>query len=64
MWKIIKKTVEKITLNKEKFSLSMKWEFKIEFASDSFWPYKYKFEIEDCYFNDGLEDRGSAIFPA
>jgi len=63
MWKIIKKSVEKITVNKEKFSLWMKWEFKIEFANDSFWPYKYKFEREDCYFNDGLEDRGSAIFP-
>jgi len=63
MWKIIKKSVEKITVNKEKFNLSMKWEFKIEFASDSFWPYKYKFEREDCYFNDWLEDRGSAIFP-
>ena len=63
MWKIIKKSVEKITVNKQKFSLTMKWEFKIEFASDSFWPYKYKFEREDCYFNDGLEDRGSAIFP-
>jgi len=63
MWKIIKKTVDKITLNKEKFSLTMKWEFKIEFASDSFWPYKYKFERTDCYFNDGLEDRWTAIFP-
>ena len=63
MWKIIKKSVEKITVNKEKFSLTMKWEFKIEFASDSFWPYKYKFEREDCYFNDGLEDRGTSIFP-
>jgi len=63
MWKIIKKSVEKITVNKEKFSLSMKWEFKIEFASDSFWPYKYKFEREDCYFNDGLEDRWTSIFP-
>ncbi len=63
MWKIIKKSVENITVNKEKFILGMKWEFKIEFASDSFWPYKYKFQREDCYFNDGLGDRGSAIFP-
>ena len=63
MWKIIKKSVEEIILNKEKFSLSMKWEFKIEFASDSFWPYKYKFERTDCYFNDWLEDRWTAIFP-
>jgi len=63
MWKIIKKSVEKITVNKQNFTLWMKWEFKIEFANDSFWPYKYKFEREDCYFNDGLEDRGSAIFP-
>ncbi len=63
MWKIIKKSVEKVILNKKKFTLWMKWEFKIEFASNSFWPYKYKFEREDCYFNDGLEDRGSAIFP-
>ncbi len=63
MWKIVKKSVEKIVLNKEKFDLTMKWEFKIEFASDSFWPYKYKFERTDCYFNDGLEDRWTAIFP-
>ena len=63
MWKIIKKSVDNITVNKEKFTLWMKWEFKIEFASDSFWPYRYKFQREDCYFNDGLEDRGSAIFP-
>jgi len=63
MWKIIKKSIEKIVLNKEKFSLWMKWEFKIEFANDSFWPYQYKFEREDCYFNDGLEDRGTIIFP-
>ena len=63
MGKIVKKSVEKIILNKQKFSLGMKWEFKIEFASDSFGPYHYKFEREDCYFNDGLEDRGTAIFP-
>ncbi|MDQ7009275.1 MAG: hypothetical protein Q9M94_03210 [Candidatus Gracilibacteria bacterium] len=63
MGKIIKKSVEKITVNKEKFNLNMKGEFKIEFASDSFGPYKYKFERVDCYFNDGLEDRGTAIFP-
>jgi len=63
MWKIIKKSVEKITVKKEKFILGMKWEFKIEFANDSFWPYNYKFEREDCYFNDGLEDRGTKIFP-
>ena len=63
MWKIIKKSTEKIVVNRKKFSLWMKWEFKIEFANDSFWPYKYKFEREDCYFNDGLEDRGTAIFP-
>ena len=63
MWKIIKKSVEKIVLNKEKFSLGMKWEFKIEFASDSFGPYNYKFERTDCYFNDGLEDRWTAVFP-
>lgn len=63
MWKIIKKSVEKIILNKTKFSLWMKWEFKIEFASDSFWPYNYKFQREDCYFIDWLDDRWSAIFP-
>jgi len=63
MWKIIKKSVEKITLNKEKFSLWMKWKFTIDFASDSFGPYNYKFERVDCYFNDGLEDRWTKIFP-
>ncbi|MDD2871175.1 MAG: hypothetical protein PHS49_04245 [Candidatus Gracilibacteria bacterium] len=63
MGKIIKKSVDKIVLNKHKFSLGMKGEFKIEFASDSFGPYNYKFERIDCYFNDGLEDRGTKIFP-
>ena len=63
MWKIIKKSVDKIILNKKKFSLWMKWEFKVEFATDSFWPYNYKFWREECYFNDWLEDRGTAIFP-
>ncbi len=63
MWKIVKKSVENIILNKHKFSLWMKWEFKIEFASDSFWPYNFKFQREDCYFNDWLEDRGSFLFP-
>lgn len=63
MWKIIKKSVEKIILNKHKFLLWMKWEFKIEFASDSFWPYNYKFERQDCYFNDWLEDRWTMAFP-
>ena len=63
MWKIIKKSLEKVQIKKEKFTLGMKWEFKIEFANDSFWPYNYKFERVDCYFNDGLEDRGTKIFP-
>ncbi len=63
MWKIIRKSVEKIVVNKKKFSLWMKWEFKIEFASDSFWPYKYKFQREDCYFTDALDDRGTKLFP-
>ncbi len=63
MWKIIKKSVEKIVVNKNKFSLWMKWEFNIEFASDSFGPYHFKFERTDCYFNDWLEDRGTKIFP-
>ena len=63
MWKIIKKSVDKIVVNKNKFSLWMKWEFNIEFASDSFGPYNFKFEREDCYFSDWLEDRGTKIFP-
>ncbi len=63
MWKIIKQSVEKITINKQKFNLGMKWSFKIDFANDSFWPYNYKFEREDCYFNDWLEDRWTKIFP-
>jgi len=63
MWKIIKKSVDKIVLNKKKFTLWMKWEFKIEFANDSFWPYNFKFAKEDCYFNDWLEDRWTKIFP-
>lgn len=63
MWKIIKKSVEKITVNKEKFTLWMKWQFTIEFSNDSFWPYNYKFERTDCYFNDGLSDRWTKVFP-
>lgn len=63
MWKIIKKSVEQVILNKKKLSLWMKWEFKIEFANDSFWPYKFKFERQDCYFVDALEDRWTSIFP-
>lgn len=63
MGKIIKKSVEKIIIKKQTFSLWMKWKFKIEFANDSFWPYKYKFQREDCYFNDWLEDRWTKIFP-
>lgn len=63
MWKIVKKQIEKITVEKKKFDLGMKGEFVIEFANDSFGPYEYKFEREDCYFNDGLNDRGTKIFP-
>ncbi len=63
MWKIIKKSVDTAKIKKEKFSLSMKWEFKIEFANDSFWPYRYKFAREDCYFNEWLQDRWAKIFP-
>lgn len=63
MWKVIKKQIEKITVDKKKFSLGMKWEFNIEFANDSFGPYEYKFAREDCYFSDGLNDRGSVFFP-
>jgi len=63
MGKIIKKSTDNVIVNKKTFSLWMKWEFKIEFANDSFWPYDYKFEREDCYFNDWLEDRWSKIFP-
>lgn len=63
MWKIIKKSLDKVVIDKESFSLWMKWEFKIEFSNDSFGPYSYKFAREDCYFNDGLSDRGTKIFP-
>jgi hypothetical protein len=63
MGKIIKKSVDKVILNKEKFSLWMKWEFKIEFSNDSFGPYTFKFQREDCYFIDWLEDRWSSVFP-
>ena len=63
MWKIIKRQVEKVTVDKKSFSLWMKWDFLIEFASDSFGPYEYKFAREDCYFSDGLNDRWTSIFP-
>ena len=41
----------------------MKWEFFIEFVSDRFGPYEYKFQKQDTYFSDGLQDRGASIFP-
>jgi len=63
MWKIIKQQVETIQIQKEKFKLWMKWEFFIEFVSDRFGPYEYKFERQDTYFSDGLQDRWSKIFP-
>lgn len=63
MGKIIKQSVEEIVVNKQKFALWMKWKFKIEFANDIFWPYEFKFEKDDCYFNDAFEDRGSFMFP-
>ncbi|MCD5380474.1 hypothetical protein LR004_00970 [Candidatus Gracilibacteria bacterium] len=63
MGKIIKRQVEKVTVDKKSFSLGMKGDFLIEFASDSFGPYEYKFAREDCYFSDGLNDRGTSIFP-
>lgn len=63
MWKIIKSNLEQVQIKKEKFLLWMKWQFKIEFANDSFWPYEYKFAREDCYFIDSLQERGSALFP-
>lgn len=63
MWKIIKSNLEQVKIAKESFTLGMKWQFKIEFTNDSFGPYDYKFEREDCYYQDGLEDRGSVKFP-
>jgi len=63
MWKIVKKSLDKIELNRKKFRLWMKWEFKIDFTNDSFWPYNFVYWREDCYFNDGLEDRWTKIFP-
>jgi len=41
----------------------MKWEFYIEFATDRFWPYEYKFERVDTYYNDWLKDRWAVMFP-
>lgn len=63
MWKIIKSNLEQVKIKKEKFTLWMKWQFKIEFSNDSFWPYDYKFAREDCYFIDWLNHRGSLKFP-
>lgn len=63
MWKIIKNKLDEVIVNKNKFSLWMKWEFVIEFANDTFWPYDYKFTREDCYYIDWLEDRWSSKFP-
>ncbi len=63
MWKIIKQQVETIQIKKKKFTLWMKWEFFIEFVSDRFGPYEYKYQRQDTYFSDGLQDRGAKIFP-
>lgn len=63
MWKIIQSNLETVRIKKERFTLWMKWQFTIEFANDSFWPYDYKFGREDCYYIDWLEDRWSVIFP-
>lgn len=63
MWKIIKSHLEQVSIKEENFLLEMKWQFKIEFTNDSFGPYDYKFAREDCYFIDGINDRGSAKFP-
>ena len=63
MWKIIKQSVEKLQIEKETFILWMKWEFYIEFATDRFGPYEYKFERVDTYYNDWLKDRWSVMFP-
>lgn len=62
MWKIIKSNLETVQIKKEKFTLWMKWKFTIEFVNDTFGPYDYKFAREDCYYIDGLEDRGSIAF--
>lgn len=63
MWKIVKSNLEKVQIKKETFLLWMKWQFKIEFANDNFWPYDYKFAREDCYYIDGLQDRWTVEFP-
>jgi len=63
MWKIIKQQVDTVKIENKKFTLWMKWKFFIEFVSDRFGPYEYKFAKEDTYYSDGLQDRGSKIFP-
>ena len=32
MWKIIKSSLEQVKIQKESFTLGIKWQFKIEFA--------------------------------
>ncbi len=63
MWKIIKKSLDTAIISRKRFSLSMRWKFKIEFANDSFWPYRYKFAREDCYFSEWLQERWASVFP-
>jgi len=63
MWKVIKEHLESVNIKKQRFSLWMKWKFFIEFVSDRFGPYEYKFEKEDTYFLDKLEDRWAVLFP-
>jgi len=63
MWKIIKKSLDYLIVEKHKSFLWMKWQFMVQFHNDRFWPYDYKFEREDCYFNETLQDRGSQQFP-
>lgn len=63
MWKVVKKHLDKIQINKKSFSLSMKWEFSISFANNEFWPYDYKFQREDCYYLESINDRWTFLFP-
>jgi len=63
MWKIIKQNIEQVKIEKKSFLLWMHGQFTIEFLNDRFWPYDYKFERQDCYFIDWLEDRGTVKFP-
>lgn len=63
MWKIIKQKEKYIRIKKDIVSLFTNWQFYIDFASDTFWPYEYKFGKFDCYYSIFEKGRWISKFP-